>query len=288
VPPESSGGNNVPTTSSPAFPLVPNRWLVIRHLTKKVLPSGQNINVPDYEGWVIESDRLWKIGDLPDKLGLADFGQGLRSRNPDVPGLEDFDLETDVAPLVDPNGNDENTVDSQAEAFIGMKTSVESWSEKTPPAPHVNLTTMTSSNPLFADHTFHNANVFSIRDNYMFPGKDSKGNDIPVYLTEAIADNVVIGWHSQSQADPLMTPSGKSLESRLHDMFMKVTWSDNETVARAQRNDTKSARLLCHSSIYDVHFRRTASPTTVMADVAGKNFHADEKMEPLSVGTTPL
>lgn len=240
---------------------------------------------------------------MPDKLGLADFGSGLRSKNPDAPGLEDFDLETDVSPLVDPGGDsgtsvdkqtgvtvigDEATVDKQAEAFIGMRTNVDTWSELSPQAPHVDLTTMTSSNPLFADDTFHNSNVFSIRDNYMFPGKDSTGKDIPVYLTEAKADYVVIGWHSQPQDDPLWTPGGEDLQSRLQDMFMTVTWDSDDTKAKVQKDDTNAARILCHGSIYDVHFRRNGSPTTVKADDAGKNFHSDVEMEPISVGTTPL
>jgi len=225
---------------------------------------------------------------LPDKLGLADFATGRRSINPDELGLEDFDLETDVAPLIDPSTNDDTTVDSQAEAFIGMKTSVDNWSESTTIVPRVSLTTMTSSNPLFADDTFHNSNVFSIRDNYMFPGKDAKGEDIPVYLSEAIADYVVIGWHSKAQDDPLNTPGTKTLQGRLQDMFMTVKWSGDDATRKSQMNDLSSARLLCHSSIYDVHFRRDGSPTHIQADDAGKNFHSDVKMEPLSVGTTPL
>lgn len=298
MPPTDPTGNTTPTAASPVFPLVPNRWLVIRHLTSHVLPPGQTVTVPipEFEGWVVESDRLWNIDDLPDKLGLANFGKGLRSLNPDAPGLEDFDLETDVSPLVNPSGNDPDTVNSQAEFFIGMKETVDNWSEQNPRAPWVRLTTMTSSNPLFADYTFHNSNVFSIRDNYMFPGKDSKSQDIPVYLSEATADYVVIGWHSQAPDDPFTAPGGGifqgTLISRLPELFMSLTWDSNPDTARIQKNDTSSARLLCHSSIYDVHFRRSGSPTTVKADDAGKNFHLDAtteaKMEPLSVGTTPL
>ena len=272
--------------------------MVIRHLTQHTLPPNQTVNgtIPEFEGWVIESDRLWKIDDLPDKLGLANFGQGLMSLNPNVPGLEDFDLELDVSPLVNPSGNDDTTVNSQAEAFIGMKENVDYWSEQNPPAPSVPLTTMVSSNPLFADYTFHNSNVFSIRDNYMYPGKDSKGQNIAVYLEEAVADYIVVGWHSQATNDPFWAPGGGSfqqtLEMRLQELFMSLTWSSDADTATKQRNDETSARLLCHSSIYDVHFRRSGSPTIVKADDAGKNFHLDAtseaKMEPLSVGTTPL
>ena len=244
---------------------------------------------------MVESDRFWKIDQLPDKLGLANFGKGLRSQNPDLRGLEDFDLETDVSPLIDPTGNGDDTVEKQAEAFIGMKASIDTWTEQNPPAPSVPLTTMTSSNPLFADYTFHNSNVFSIRDNYMYPGKDSKGNDIPVYLTEAISDYIVIGWHSNPKDDPLTAntdpPGGEfqnTLEERLPELYMTLGWSTDPPTAKAQKDSKSSARILCHSSIYDVHFRRGGSPTTVKADEAGTNFHSDVFMEPLSVGTTPL
>jgi hypothetical protein len=146
-----------------------------------------------------------------------------------------------------------------------------------------------------SDYTFHNSNVFSIRDNYMYPGKDAKGNVIPVYLQEAISDYIVIGWHSQPEDDPLFAntkPTGgmfqKTLEERLPELYMDLGWSTDPDIAKAQKSDKSSARLLCHSSIYDVHFRRTGSPTTVKADDAGINFHADVPMEPLSVGTTAL
>jgi hypothetical protein len=261
------------------------------------VPDGLTVgDIPEFEGWVIESDRLWKIDELPDKLSLVDFASGLTSKDPQVFGLEDFDLETDVSPLVDATGNtrlDEDIVSKQAEAFIGMRTNVENWSEQNPPAPHVNLTTMTSSNPLFTDYTFHNSNVFSIRDNYMFPGKNAKGDVVPVYLSEADADYVVVGWHSQAQDDPFTAPSGsqfkKRLELRLQELFMTMNWSTDGNKAKAEKNDTDNARLLCHSAIYGVKFRRAGSQTMhVKADDAGKNFHADAKMEPLSVGTTPL
>jgi hypothetical protein len=87
---------------------------------------------------VIESDRLRPLEELNKDDGI--------------------DLETDVTPFVAYDGDkgtfDPNVPDAfhqQAEVFIGKKTPLESWNEDPTGSP-IDLTTMNSSNPLFADY----------------------------------------------------------------------------------------------------------------------------------------
>jgi hypothetical protein len=53
---------NVAAGQQPTFKLVPNRWLVVRRL-KGFLPA--DAKVPLIDAWVVESDRLLVIEDLP-------------------------------------------------------------------------------------------------------------------------------------------------------------------------------------------------------------------------------
>jgi hypothetical protein len=80
----SSDDNSYPgkdgATKNPAFPRVPNRWLVVRNL-KKSDPPGKIPN--GFKSWVVESDRLRSINEI----------------GPEV------DLENDVTPFVSYDGN---------------------------------------------------------------------------------------------------------------------------------------------------------------------------------------
>ena len=106
-----------------------------------------NVNIPPIDAWIIESDRLRKVEDLDGNV----------------------DLETDVTPFVsfDGNSGSTNTLNSQAEKYIGLKTPLKGWKED-PSAARVPLTIFNSSNPYFADYTVHNPNVFSMRDNFEY------------------------------------------------------------------------------------------------------------------------
>ncbi|KAK3689754.1 hypothetical protein B0T22DRAFT_403811 [Podospora appendiculata] len=69
--------------SAPAFPNVPTRWLVIRHIADKmsIKPEAAQDKVKDFTAWVVESDRLWELKDL----------------------AEDCDLQVDVSPFISAN-----------------------------------------------------------------------------------------------------------------------------------------------------------------------------------------
>jgi hypothetical protein len=85
----------------------------------KTLPPG----CPQFQSWVVESDRLSNIND------------------PDMD--ETVDLETDRTPFINPRDLDPKNgriIEGQAEIFIGRKTPFESWrSSDADQAPHVDL-----------------------------------------------------------------------------------------------------------------------------------------------------
>jgi len=267
-----------PTNPNPVFPLVPNRWLLVR-----ILRDFQPTNaIPDRAAaWVIESDKLRKIETLGD----------------------DVDLQTDVSPFVAYSGDvdtNDDILNNQAEMYIGLKTPLSGWSEPTKPgvvaADRVKLTLMNTSNPLFADFSLHNPNVFSTKDNFQWSG-DSKN---PQYLTEATCDYFIAGWHSDPDDDPLSAAknadSPSQLQSRLKNLFCLAQPSSDgknstetaDTENKARVESALGTRLICHGARYGVKFDLAVKPPTP-ADTYAKFFDPKKvAMEPASVGTTPL
>ncbi|KAH0551598.1 hypothetical protein GP486_007185, partial [Trichoglossum hirsutum] len=241
---------------NPVFRLVPNRWLVVRTLNKDTLsPAGADI--PLVDAWVVESDRLRKVEELGG----------------------DVDLETDVSPYVSYDAADADKgslLYSQAEKYIGIKTPLKDWSED-PNAPRVPLTIFNSSNPLFADYTIHNPNVFSMKDNFQY-GPDK-------YLDHADCDYIVVGWHSKV-ADCPLGDNGilGTLEGRLQTFFCSL----KDTTDQSIKGSKESTALICHGAIYGVSFDRDKKPTDIPAQRYAENFTDHVPMEPVAVGTTPL
>ena len=281
--------STVPTDHSPpVFPYLPNRWLVIRHIPdpRDVLPKDAEI--PEFSGWVVESDRLWDLKDLE------------LTR----------DLQTDVSPFVAPgssgtNGKD-NTVSKQAEVFIGAKLELDKWKEKY--IPKASLSTaddeptakflehfslLTSSNQLFPDYQPHNSNVLSICDNF----RCSDGT----YLTKATAHYYVIGWYSEPQNDMfsghlLDGPDGPITRKQMLDTLKlkiklenpdgkQVSDEDVGKIFKAWLDVSQSTQTVCHGAMYEVLWDVSKKPDTVPAD----NFSTVlNSALPLAVGTTPL
>ena len=275
APPPKVQGDTVPNKTdpnpSPRFPLVPNRWLVVRLLQPGWTP--QTAKPDPVTAWVIESDRLRNVDDLStDDNGLP------------------IDLETDIAPFVAWTENatsDPDILNSQAEKYIGLRTPLATWREQQlRPDQKVNLTVMNSSNPLFADYAPHNANVFSTKDN-LFYGRDAKGDAL--FLTSARCDYIVLGWHSDSLSDPLGTNSAVDLASRLSRLFCaSPTPTDtNDTVTKRMCAKTDQTRLICHAARYNVVWSADL-PMSVSANAYAKNFTRGVDMEPVSVGTSAL
>ena len=82
--------------SQPVYPPVPNRWLVVRKLSNP-LPAGK---LPEFQTWVVESDRVQHIDDIGD----------------------DVDLEVDVTPFVHYQGDPSQlgVIATQARSFWGI------------------------------------------------------------------------------------------------------------------------------------------------------------------------
>ena len=269
TPPPRTKGDTAPekidTNPNPVFPLVPNRWMVVR-----VLQPGWSPNTakPDpVSAWVIESDHLQKLEDLDlDENGLP------------------IDLETDVAPFVAYAGDAEKNGDilnNQAEKYIGIKTPLAKWREqKFKLDQKVDLTVMNSSNPLFADYAPHNANVFSMKDNFFY-GIGNGG--VPLYLESATCDYVVFGWHSDDMKDPLGQASSVDLKSRLNKLFCASPVPD--VVDRD--NSSGTTRLICHAAKYDVVYSPERPESNPAHDYA-INFTKGVDMEPVAIGTSPL
>jgi hypothetical protein len=254
---QSNGQSTDISNPAPVFRKVPNRWLVVRVLRK---PYPPNANLPPLEAWVINSDQLRTIDD-------KDFG-----KNSDG----GFDIQTEVSPFVSYDGDPtaSNVLHGQAAKYIGCKTSLNSWSEDGRPS--VPLTIFNSSNPLFPDYTLHNANVFSVKDNFQYGDNQ--------YLKHAECDYLVVGWHSSTDDGPLGANGIKGdLNSRVEAFLCSLpSGTDDDT-----KNNPSTTSVLVHSAIYNVVFDRAVKPD-VLAETYAENFTAKIDMEPLSVGTTPL
>jgi hypothetical protein len=138
---KDAAGKNV-DVSQPVYSAVPTRWLIVRKLSTDPQSGAQPAGkLPTFQSWVIESDRLQHVDDIPD----------------------DVDLEVDVTPFVQYEGDaqKDGVLATQAEIFLGSRTKHSGWQDQpggwreglAPPgktAQHLDgLTIMNSTNPLF-------------------------------------------------------------------------------------------------------------------------------------------
>ena len=287
---------NTADPSQPTYPAVPNRWLVVRKLSSQQ-PAAK---LPEFQTWVVESDRLQHIQDIPD----------------------DVDLEVDVTPFVEYQANSTSGVlATQAEIFIGKRNEHSGWQDQTTgwvedSAPAAGqflngLTIMDSSNPLFpgkiqptfnfsrcteasVDYVPHNGSVFSLVDSFSY-----HENNAVQHLTSATADYFVIGWHSDTKLAPLSTGGDTTpvLSDRLSQLFLTTdppSVSDADAArdpelkkVQAALNSKDATNVLIHGAVYNVKYDVNSKPHS-NADDAAQKFQTTTPMEPLSIGTTPL
>jgi hypothetical protein len=257
-------GQTVINNAPPAYRTMPNRWLVTRHLTNADKFPG----APRYKSWVVESNVVRKLtdGTIPD----------------------DTDLESEVAPFVSYEGDfgSQDVLNSQTEVFLGQKFDLSDWSESTARKHMPNLTPMTSTNPFFSDYALHNTNVLSVIDNFAYQ-TDPKTGEVK-YLPQANCDYFVLGWHADANDDPLQEVVaehgvGKGLTDRL--TALKLQLSGDSLEKFGDKKDL--TRCLVHGAIYgvifDIHNKQKG-----LVDDSAANFTKEKRIEPLSIGTTPL
>lgn len=252
-----TGANGTPDFSQP-----PTRWVVVRELdVDSVQPESarESFKNKSYQAWVVESDYLWSLDQIP----------------------LDLDLQTDMAPFVMGQAGAEVNIEEQAEVFIGRKTPLEEWTgiEQAGAQPP-NLSLLRSSNQLFADFQMHNANVFSILDNFRY-GDDNN----PQYLTAASCSYYVLGWHWKEDVDPLWM-SGKTAThgASLDTLLMTLLGVKPDD---AWMGEQSQLRAMCHGAMYSVKWDYGKKPQTVPADDYSERLR-DQTVPALSVGTTPI
>jgi hypothetical protein len=258
----ATGNNPSGATANPVFRPVPNRWLVVR----KLVSHSPQVDIPLVDAWIVESDRQQIIEKIDKTL----------------------DLEADITPFVHYDSTTpDNVLFSQAEKYIGYRTSLNGWSEDPTVDRIPKLSTMSSSNPLFADYTSHNANVFSTRDSFEY----LKGQ----YLRQATCNYYVVGWHSNSDDGPLGANGiSGSLDSRIRTFLCSL--DNNQYLAKLDKkaaqdlkNSDDFTSLLCHGAIYNVVYDRDAKPVTP-SDHYVDNFNdpSNVEMEPVAIGMSPM
>ncbi|KAF4472324.1 hypothetical protein FALBO_768 [Fusarium albosuccineum] len=250
--------------STPDFLQPPTRWIVIRKLQlDSIQPSSAKDAFKDreYEAWVVESDYVWSLEDIPIQA----------------------DLQTDVAPFVLGHAGTDVNINEQAEVFIGRKTPLAEWNEN--PNPNVDppdISLLRSGNQLFADFQMHNANVFSILDNFEYG--DSKE---PSYLDYAKASYYVLGWHWKAAVDPLWKSGANVTHGEiLQSLFMTLKGTD-EANPDPWMDLESQIRILCHSCMYNVTWDHENKPKSVPAD-GFNDCLRDQKQAAVAVGTTPM
>ncbi|ORY16104.1 hypothetical protein BCR34DRAFT_137208 [Clohesyomyces aquaticus] len=248
--------------TSPQFRLVPNRWCVVRNIRSSIpeAPAAEK-----RRAWVVESDMLFDISDLP----------------PEV------DLQTDVSPYVTDGHSSPDSINAQSSVYIGAKFAAAGWPQNRPRDPkRIALTVMNSSNFCFADNAVHNPNVFSIIDNFGY--QDAAGNN--QYLKQVTCDYSIVGWHDDEFEDPLNPKNGikGAMRDRLHALFLEPSaYFESQPTSL---NSHQEARTLCHGTVYNVQFDRNLKPDKTPADQFARLFKLSSNipMEPISVGTTGL
>ncbi|KAF2994238.1 hypothetical protein E8E13_000317 [Curvularia kusanoi] len=282
-PPGVRSDTEADDTSIPTFPSVPNRWLVVRRLNSQTSEHGDDVTLPTFQSWIVESNRVRKAQVIDEKV----------------------DLEVDVSPFMradnQPDDPDwKHILERQAEVFIGKRNEYSGWSlnsgdlwtEKETSDntdDFLDLTVLGSSNPVFADYVPHNGGVFSIVDSFSY--KDAGGRT--KHLTNANADYFVIGWNSLAEKDLLNPLTPTQLKETLDNLKLKLLLpeekDDPTERSRLQEilNLEQNSRSILHGAIYSVSFSWGTKPPSQAEAVAGK-FGPKFTMEPLSVGVTPI
>ncbi|KAK6347972.1 hypothetical protein TWF718_005792 [Orbilia javanica] len=262
-----------PTT---AYRQPPTRWIVIRKIVlDSIKPIQATGKFAEYEAWVIESDYLWKLDDIP----LS------------------YDIQVDVSPFVkdirEGEGQSKDYITQQAEVFIGKKTPLKDWGKSCPhgcscctpsDSAYTDISLLRSGNPLFADFQMHNSNVFSMLDNFEY--QDDLGHT--QYLDSASSSYYLFGWHSSTDTDPFHDSTGGVTHSeKLESLFTYLADSGIPDVTNPWLESSGPMRLCCHGALYNVNWNNKSKPNSVPADEFAARIQNND-VPAVSVGTTPM
>ncbi|KAM7195151.1 hypothetical protein V8F33_006825 [Rhypophila sp. PSN 637] len=210
-------------TSSQDHASVPDRWIVMRFIHEAKPLEEDAPKAPALSAFIVESNRIRHLS----KTQIAD-------------------VEIEAAPFIDHS----MPVEKQDEVFIGIKRVFDDdWRDPEPDAQyHTPLKVLDSTNPLFADFTHHNANVFSMHDDltWMCEGECAR------------EDQCTAVWHAESA---------------------KVSY------AVFGYFSTGRQRTIVHGSLFDVMWTRNKKPAKITAEAVSRDIG---KEQPIAVGRDTL
>lgn len=158
-------------------------------------------------------------------------------------------MEVEAAPFIDRT----LPVEKQDEVFMGIKRAFDDdWQDPAPDGMyHTPLRLLDSANPLLADFTHHNANVFSIHDDltWMCEGECAK------------ADQCKSVWHAKSA---------------------KVSYA---VFGFYSISNPGMQKTIVHGSLFDVLWKRDKAPAKITAEVVSKQIR---ERQPIALGGDTL
>ncbi len=157
-----------PVTDETCYPLVPNRWLVVRYA--QVHDRDQT----KIKGWIVHSDYLY-------------------NEDPDL-----YDDDFAINSFLDPRA------DTPREDFLGRLHDLGEgpWSEAGFEGRELFLTAIGSGLPLFAAYQPYHENVFSLHDDLQDLTDRTEGDSYP---PDATVSYLAMGWYSDTTKDILRT-----------------------------------------------------------------------------------
>ncbi|MFI8886998.1 hypothetical protein [Streptomyces sp. NPDC053813] len=154
-------------TGETTFPLVPNRWLIVRYFDPKGQPAPTDRDTVHAKGWLVHSDYL----------------------------ESDYDR-TDEAELKVPDLRDPRSAET---TFLSLVTDItdEPWTDPGRREPF--LTAVGPGLPAFAAYEPYHEGVFSFHDDL----KDLEDGAIDTYPPDNRLSYLAVGWYSEQPADIL-------------------------------------------------------------------------------------
>ena len=203
------------------YPLVPNRWLLVRF-------NGSTQR--QASGWVVESDcpydsQVTTVDTSQTSMYLAD---------PDLIRM----WQASGDPIRAGTGLDPDSTSVQV-ANIGIRFPLGTWKERAPKS--MFLTAVAPSNPMFSIYIAHNIGVFSLYDDL----KDIDSDTLSYFL---------LGWYSDPAQDIMARwTRDKTSKSPYSDLLSSLDW----TIVGG--SETQAVASLYQGAVFSIEWNRTGS-----------------------------